>query len=156
MFLTASPPGRIIPTHIIIVVEMNMTIIAASLVVMRPCFQAIFDTLCPTSPYASHNTSSRNTSKYGRGRTSRSSGYIVSRDESGSTGAWRDESAVRHEAGLGIIKTVDIELASKDASTENILQGKWLTQYFLQSSSLTRAIENKLRNPLDRPEWHKQ
>lgn len=115
---------RIIPTHIIIVVEMNMTIIAASLVVMRPCFQAIFDTLCPTSPYASHNASSRNTSKYGRGRKSRTSGYIVSRDEGSSTGAWRDESAASHEGGIGIVKTVDIELASKDASTENILQGK--------------------------------
>ncbi|UKZ96984.1 uncharacterized protein TrAFT101_011751 [Trichoderma asperellum] len=33
----------IIPTHIIIVVEMNITIIAASVVVMRPAFKAIFE-----------------------------------------------------------------------------------------------------------------
>ncbi|KAL7922751.1 hypothetical protein ACQKWADRAFT_312966 [Trichoderma austrokoningii] len=32
-----------IPTHIMIVVEYNVTIIAASLVVMRPAFQSIFD-----------------------------------------------------------------------------------------------------------------
>lgn len=37
------PSGLIIPTHIIIVVEFNITIIAASVVVMRPCFLAIYN-----------------------------------------------------------------------------------------------------------------
>ncbi|KAL7940497.1 hypothetical protein V8C42DRAFT_337401 [Trichoderma barbatum] len=114
----------IIPTHIMIVVEMNITIIAASVVVMRPCFQAIFDVVFPTSLYASHNASSREDSNY-RGR--RSDGYIRSLDE--------NESTVR--GGERIVKTVDIELASKDASTEDILK------------------ETRLRNPMDRPEWHK-
>lgn len=70
--------GLIIPTHVMIVVEMNVTIIAASVVVMRPCFQAIFDIVFPTSLYASHNSSSRGDFKY---RSRRSNGYIMSLDE---------------------------------------------------------------------------
>ncbi|KAH8129148.1 hypothetical protein LI328DRAFT_128706 [Trichoderma asperelloides] len=46
----------IIPTHIIIVVEMNITIIAASVVVMRPAFKAIFEFFL--SLRAGHKTSS--------------------------------------------------------------------------------------------------
>ncbi|QYT03393.1 PTH11-type GPCRs protein [Trichoderma simmonsii] len=76
----------IIPTHIMIVVEMNITIIAASLVVMRPCFQAIFDLAFPTSLYASHNASSRGDSNY---HSRRSDGYIMSLDE--------NDGAVQHD-----------------------------------------------------------
>jgi hypothetical protein len=43
-----------------IVVEMNITIIAASVVVMRSYFQGIFDFIFPKSPYASHNASKYN------------------------------------------------------------------------------------------------
>ncbi|OAQ71993.2 hypothetical protein VFPPC_12682 [Pochonia chlamydosporia 170] len=117
----------IIPTHIMIVVEFNMTIIAASVVVMRPCFQAMFDILFPTSLYATRNASYGSKSKY---RGARLDGYIMSRDENAGSS--------RGETGPGIVKTVDIELASKDASTEDILRG-----------------ETRLRNPLDRPEWHR-
>lgn len=115
-------PGRIIPTHIIIVVEMNITIIAASVVVMRPCFQVIFDSLFPKSPYASHNASNRRPSKYHRRR---SDGYIVSPDET--EGAARCLASISEcDTGTGIMKTVDIELASKDASKENIVKGEIL------------------------------
>ncbi|OBT38692.1 hypothetical protein VE00_10842 [Pseudogymnoascus sp. WSF 3629] len=110
----------IIPTHIMIVVEFNITIIAASVVVMRPCFQAIFDVAFPMSLHASHNASSRQDSKY---RGGRSDGYIMSPDENDST-AQREGSTGGREAGTGIVKTVDIELASKDASTEDILKGE--------------------------------
>ncbi|EHK20460.1 uncharacterized protein TRIVIDRAFT_223784 [Trichoderma virens Gv29-8] len=123
----------IIPTHIMIVVEMNITIIAASVVVMRPCFQAIFDLAFPMSLYASHNASSRGESNY---HSRRSDGYIMSLDENDS-GVRRKDSAARHGTGERILKTVDIELASKDASTEDILKG------------------DRLRNPMDRPEWHR-
>ncbi|PKK53923.1 hypothetical protein CI102_1172 [Trichoderma harzianum] len=124
----------IIPTHIMIVVEMNITIIAASLVVMRPCFQAIFDLAFPTSLYASHNASSRGDSNY---HSRRSDGYIMSLDENDGA-VQHDESTGRRATGERILKTVDIELASKDASTEDILK------------------ETRLRNPTDRPEWHKK
>jgi hypothetical protein len=104
--------GRIIPTHIMIVVEFNMTIIAASVVVMRPCFQALFDIVFPMSVHASHNSSGAKKS----GRGGRLDGYIMSPDE--------NDSAPRRDGGAGIVKTVDIELRSKDASTEDILKGK--------------------------------
>lgn len=51
----------------------------------------------------------------------RSDGYIVNPDENDSA-AQREECG--REAGMGIVKTVDIELASRDASTEDILKGK--------------------------------
>ncbi|KAK4076568.1 uncharacterized protein Triagg1_4171 [Trichoderma aggressivum f. europaeum] len=110
----------IIPTHIMIVVEMNITIIAASLVVMRPCFQAIFDIAFPTSLYASHNTSSRGESTY---HSRRSDGYIMSLDDNDGA-VQREESIGKRGTGERILKTVDIELASKDASTEDILKGE--------------------------------
>lgn len=98
---------------------MNVTIIAASLVVMRPCFQAIFDNLFPGSPYASHNTPDRGNSS----RARRVLGYIRSMGE-GSKSALREESVHSGpEGGAGIVKTVDIELASQSASTEDILRG---------------------------------
>lgn len=103
-----------------IVVEMNITIIAASLVVMRPCFQAIFDIAFPTSLYASHNASSRGESTY---HSRRSDGYIMSLDENDGA-VQRKESIGRRGTGERILKTVDIELASKDASTEDILKGE--------------------------------
>lgn len=47
----------------------------------------------------------------------------MSPDENDST-AQREGSTGGREAGTGIVKTVDIELASKDASTEDILKGE--------------------------------
>lgn len=103
---------------------MNITIIAASLVVMRPCFQAIFDVAFPKSLYASHNASGRGESSRGESkyRSRRSDGYIMSLDENESA-VRREESTGRRGARERILKTVDIELASKDASTEDILKG---------------------------------
>lgn len=108
------PPisGLIIPTHIMIVVEFNMTIIAASVVVMRPCFQAVFDVVFPMSVHASHNSSGAKKSKLRGGGLD---GYVMSPDD--------NDSAPRRQGGPGIVKTVDIELRSKDASTEDILKG---------------------------------
>lgn len=115
----SAPTGNIIPTHIMIVVEMNVTIIAASLVVMRPCFQAIFDILFPNSSYSSHN-SSRRDSRY-RSRP-RSDGYIISPDDASNSGrAHHKEYAAEEEARLGILKTINIEL--KNASKEDMLKG---------------------------------
>ncbi|RFU73203.1 hypothetical protein TARUN_9059 [Trichoderma arundinaceum] len=120
----------IIPTHIMIVVEMNITIIASSVVVMRPCFQAIFDVIFPMSLYASHNASSRGESNY-RGR--RLDGYIISPDVNESA-VRREELNSRRGARERILKTVDIELVSKDASTEDMLKG---------------VMQNQLRNLID-------
>ncbi|KAJ3475116.1 hypothetical protein NLG97_g9570 [Lecanicillium saksenae] len=116
----------IIPTHLMIVVEMNVTIIAASLVVMRPCFQAIFDLAFPHSQYSSHNRSVWSS----KNRSRRSEGYIRSGDESnpsnakGSFGV--NGPALSHDSEGGIVKTVNIELASNPVgSEENILKGKY-------------------------------
>lgn len=99
---------------------MNITIIAASLVVMRPCFQTIFDNLFPGSPNASHNRPGHGHSS----RVRRASGYIRSLGES-SKSALRDPSIhTSPEGGAGITKTVDIEMASQNASTEDILRGE--------------------------------
>lgn len=106
-----------------IVVEMNVTIIAASVVVMRPCFQAIFDVLFPTSRYAGHNLSNWGTKSLtgSRSRSRRSDGYIISPDEqeAGQAG----EAAGSVESNPGIVKTVAIEMASDVASTDDILKG---------------------------------
>lgn len=112
--------GRAIPTHIIIVVEMNVTIIAASVVVMRPCFQIVFDHFFPQSQYASHNSSSGAGSN-SRGR--RSGGYVRSRDETDDRVHREHSISSKVESAPGIVKTVDIELASTHASTEDILRG---------------------------------
>lgn len=136
---------------------MNITIIAASLVVMRPCFQAIFDLAFPTSLYASHNASSRGDSNY---HSRRSDGYIMSLDENDGA-VQHDESTGRCATGERILKTVDIELASKDASTEDILKGgifpsskKNISYIVYRPFYLPCVPENRLRNPTDRPEWH--
>ncbi|KKP01046.1 hypothetical protein THAR02_06868 [Trichoderma harzianum] len=135
----------IIPTHIMIVVEMNITIIAASLVVMRPCFQAIFDLAFPTSLYASHNASSRGDSNY---HSRRSDGYIMSLDENDGA-VQREESTGRRGTGERILKTVDIELASKDASTEDILKGSF-TYFVYQKTDyeIQRIDQNGITNNL--------
>lgn len=115
----------IIPTHLVIVVEFNVTIIAASLVIMRPCFQAIFNLLFPNSRYNSNNAKSFSfrPSRY-------KSGYIMS----------PSEAAKQAETDIpGITKTVDIELASRTMSTEEILKES-----------------NAQRTETDRPEWHER
>lgn len=99
---------------------MNVTIIAASVVVMRPCFQVVFDRFFPKSQYASHNASKGSKS---HSRARRSDGYIRSRDETDG-GVHRAQSVKsKAESAPGIVKTVDIELASTHASTEDILKG---------------------------------
>ncbi|KAJ6789954.1 hypothetical protein PWT90_09689 [Aphanocladium album] len=115
----------IIPTHIMIVVEMNVTIIAASLVVMRPCFQAIFDIAFPHSQYSSHNRSIWSS----KNRSRRSEGYIRSGDESNAGNAKGSFKAnthsLAHDSDTAIVKTVNIELSSNPAGSEdNILKGK--------------------------------
>jgi hypothetical protein len=96
----------------VIVVEFNVTIIAASLVVMRPCFQAIYDYL---RPHSIHNSNDLKHSSLFRSTKRRShSGYILSPSEI----AKQAESN-----GPGITKTVDIELASRTVSTEGQLKG---------------------------------
>jgi len=116
----------IIPTHIVIVIEFNVTIIAASLVVMRPCFQAIYDFFVRKSSHRNHDF--KHSSIFRSTRQRSHSGYIIS----------PSEVARRAETdGTGITKTVDIELASRTVSTEEILQ-----------ESLAQRTET------DRPEWH--
>ena len=138
--------------------EFNVTIIAASLVIMRPCFQAIFNLLFPNSRYNSNNAKSFSfrPSRY-------KSGYIIS----------PSEAAKQAETDIpGITKTVDIELASRTMSTEEILKGQEFSAYQLQIISrhsrwrpqktalvqvLTIALEsNAQRTETDRPEWHER
>ena len=108
--------GIIIPIHIAIVIEYNMTIIAASLIVMRPCFQAIFNWLFPSSIYSVGHSSgtiipTRSGCRRSLSRKDRSgkSERIDDHDEEGSK-------------GLSITKTVDIELSTRCVSTEEILR----------------------------------
>jgi hypothetical protein len=104
-----------IPTHLVIVTEFNITIIAASLVVMRPCFQAIFNRVFTNSRYNSNNRS-RITNQYG----SRRSGYIMS-GNGPSTKKISFDRASDDYPRTGIQKRVDIELSSRNISTEDIL-----------------------------------
>ncbi|KFY47688.1 hypothetical protein V495_01861 [Pseudogymnoascus sp. VKM F-4514 (FW-929)] len=104
-----------IPTHLVIVIEFNITIIAASLVVMRPCFQAIFNMVFTNSQYNSNNISRHTQNQYSR------SGYIMSdRDPAAKKRASSEASDDFPSAGIQ--KTVDIELSSRNISTEDILQ----------------------------------
>lgn len=103
-----------IPTHLVIVIEFNITIIAASLVVMRPCFQAIFNKVFTDSPYNSNNRSRNTQNQYSR------SGYILS--DNGPTKKRISSEASDDFPRTGIQKTVDIELSSRNISTEDILQ----------------------------------
>ncbi|OBT84190.1 hypothetical protein VE02_06584 [Pseudogymnoascus sp. 03VT05] len=104
-----------IPTHLVIVIEFNITIIAASLVVMRPCFQAIFNRVFTDSQYNSNNRSRQTHNQYSR------SGYIMS-DNGPTKKRISSEAASDDFPQTGIQKTVDIELSSRNISTEDILQ----------------------------------
>lgn len=136
-------PGLIIPTHLVIVIEFNVTIIAASLVVMRPCFQAIYEFFFRKSGHSGHDF--KHSSIFRSTRQRSHSGYIIS----------PSEVARRAETdGTGITKTVDIEMASRTVSTEEILQGIPDGRFKLDNV-LTAAIENLAqRTETDRPEWH--
>jgi hypothetical protein len=78
---------------------MSVAIIAASLVVMRPCFQTIHRMMFPGSH--THSTLSGNNP----------SGYGMSHN-------------MTQRDNKGITKTVDIELSSRSVSTEDILRSK--------------------------------
>lgn len=107
-----------IPTHLVIVIEFNVTIVAASLVVMRPCFHAVLAMLFPRCPLLQQNTPLiRGESQFGSG-----TGYIVSDGQKSRDG--HDEMVE-----FGITKTVDIEMASSIASAED-LTGRIIFPWF--------------------------
>ncbi|KAL6904236.1 hypothetical protein GGI43DRAFT_399961 [Trichoderma evansii] len=93
----------IIPTHIIIVVEFNITIIAASVVVMRPCFLAIYNFTHPYFKTVSEFTLSRRES------------HKASNNEE-STGK---EQARQTAQEIRVVREFD--LASENDSKEHIL-----------------------------------
>ncbi len=97
-FLAGTITNGLLATRI----EVSIAIIAASLVVMRPCFIAIHRMILPNSH--THSSISRN----------ERSGYISSLPrKSGEGDGWNK-----------ITKIVEVELASRSVSTEEILRSQ--------------------------------
>ncbi len=87
-------------------VEMNLGIIASSLVVMRPCFQAIRDLIFGV-----------NVTETSRGTKGRS--YVISSD-----GGKLSSRVSRRDTTIIRTTTVDVQMESRSVSTEDILRGK--------------------------------
>jgi hypothetical protein len=107
-------------------IELNVAIIAASLVVMRPCFKAI-RAMLPSSATRSSLSSEPSGSygsfgSYGSVSASISGKQKMRLRESGK--GWEDANLKNLGANIGVTKTVDIELSSRNFSTEEILQSK--------------------------------
>ncbi|PMD14914.1 hypothetical protein NA56DRAFT_710356 [Hyaloscypha hepaticicola] len=101
----------VIPPHTIIVCEYNITIIAASLVVMQTCFQAIHRKLFPNSAHGTHRCA------HGAdGRGLEQPGTIQTFCNS--------NSFVKHDKGAGIRVTFDVKLESRSISKESILDAQ--------------------------------
>jgi hypothetical protein len=86
-------------------IEMSIAIIAASLVVMRPCFQAMHKAIFPHR----HHTTLSGNNPSGYGGNSR----YLKRDD----GKDRDRDRERDNK---ILKTVVIEMSSQSASTQSM------------------------------------
>jgi hypothetical protein len=110
-------------------VEMDIGIIAASLVVMRPCFEWFFG-LCLGGE---HRRSSVKNSQYGQSKGSsfkRGSGYQKALGSGGRKN--RDQWALDSTAlGMNITRSVDIKMESKSISKEEILRGD--DSYYLRN-----------------------
>lgn len=101
--------GLVIPTHLVIVTEFNITIIAASLVVMRPCLHAIYIRIFPKS---------RNNIE---DRSSRQEKSLTSVDTIGSNEKAKAKLERKLMYSNGILMTTDIELASRSISAGDTL-----------------------------------
>ena len=104
---TADPQWANIIPNTIAIVEMDIGIIAASLVVMRPCFVAIYHIATGRKPPGS--TIASKLSGYGvlSGSTRTRSGRVASRDEK-----------IVSQTNKVIVRTMDIELESRTISME--------------------------------------
>lgn len=114
--LTSHYPGTLIDSTTVASIELNVAIIAACLVVMRPCFKAIFALLPggkkPPSPYNStHNSLGSVLATKARPRLREPSRH-------------EDVDTDPMPLNIGVTKTFEIELSSRNLSTDEILQGK--------------------------------
>jgi hypothetical protein len=105
-------------------IELNVAIIAASLVVMRPCFKAIFG-LFPWAATHSSLSGEPNSSYSSYGSVLASIKGKAKERPRGRTRECEEDANLKNlGANTGITKTVDIELSTRNLSTEEILQSK--------------------------------
>ena len=100
--LSNFPAGIITDGLLATRVEMSIAIIASSLVVMRPCFTAIYRMIYPNS-HTHSSVSGNNRSEYISPACSKRGG---------------------EEGWNNITKVVEVELASRSISTEDILRSQ--------------------------------